>query len=140
MKPTIPQELIFKIFSWLPTKSLIHFKCIFKFCNSLVLESAFMGVHQCRSITHMDGKKFFIWQHKDYYTIEEKEEGKASCLRIENCSENLLYDHIICVNGLFCCSMKYEECVPIRNPSKKVVTYLPRFIVFAKIGYPGYFY
>ncbi|XP_060182909.1 putative F-box protein At1g19160 [Lycium barbarum] len=118
----------------------MHFKCVYKFCNSLVSESDFVDIHQCRSMIRTGGKKLFAWQDKDFYTIEGKEEGNASRLRIENFSESLLYNHIMCTNGLFCCSKKYEECVAICNPSTKVVRYLPRLKEFAKIDYPGYYY
>lgn len=139
-KSSILQELVFEIFSWLPTKSLMHFKCSFKIYSSLVLKSAFMDAHHFRSIIHTIEKKFFIWQNKIFYTTGEKKEGKASRLHIENFSENRLYDHIMCVSGLFFCLMKYVECVAICNSNIKVVTYLLRLKVFAKIGYPRYFF
>ncbi|KAG5629361.1 hypothetical protein H5410_001078 [Solanum commersonii] len=39
MKFSIPDEIMFEIFSWLPVKSLMCFKCVSGLCNSLIFES-----------------------------------------------------------------------------------------------------
>ncbi|WMV07530.1 hypothetical protein MTR67_000915 [Solanum verrucosum] len=39
MKFSIPDEIMFEIFSWLPVKSLMRFKCVSGLCNSLIFES-----------------------------------------------------------------------------------------------------
>ena len=42
---SISQESIFEIFSWLPSKSLMRFKCVSRLSNSIVSESDFVDIH-----------------------------------------------------------------------------------------------
>ncbi|KAH0683203.1 hypothetical protein KY289_020955 [Solanum tuberosum] len=67
------------------------------------------------------------------------EEGKVSPLHIDNFCEKLFYNYIMCVNGLFCCSMRNVDGVAICNPSTKVVRSLPRLKECPKIDYAEYF-
>lgn len=115
---SIPQEIIVEIFSWLPIESLMRFKCVSKFCNFLVSELDFVDIQQCRSMTRTSGIKFLVYQRTKLYTTEE---GKVPHLHIDNFCENVLFDWIMCTNGLFCCSMTSEDCVAICNPCTKVV-------------------
>ncbi|XP_055814646.1 putative F-box protein At1g20657 [Solanum dulcamara] len=75
-EPSIPQEIMFEIFSWLPIKSLMRFRCVSILCNSLVSESDFKDIHRCRSRTR---KKFFLYESESvFYSAEQKEDGKDS--------------------------------------------------------------
>lgn len=85
-KSSIPQDIIFQVFWWLPVKSLMRFRCVSRFCNFLVSESVFVDIHHCRSMIRTGGTKFDVCRNYRYahlYTIEQKEEGKASHLHIE---------------------------------------------------------
>ncbi|KAG5605027.1 hypothetical protein H5410_026519 [Solanum commersonii] len=42
---SIPRDITIQIFSWLPAKSLMRFRCISKFHNSIVLEPNFVYLH-----------------------------------------------------------------------------------------------
>ncbi|XP_060190879.1 putative F-box protein At1g32420 [Lycium barbarum] len=124
----IPQEIIFEIFSWLPAKSLTHFKCVTKFCNSLVSESNFVDIYECRSMTRPSGTKFFVRGGEAFYAVEQKEDGNTSLLRIENFDK--LYDRpgtncFEFVNGLFCFWKFLAQPVAISNPSTREVRFLP---------------
>ncbi|KAG4911946.1 hypothetical protein JHK82_052535 [Glycine max] len=41
-KQTLPRELLVEILSWLPVKSLLRFRCVFKASNSLSLHFMFV--------------------------------------------------------------------------------------------------
>ncbi|XP_019251060.1 PREDICTED: F-box protein At1g52490-like [Nicotiana attenuata] len=129
---SIPQEIIFEIFSNLPVKPLMRFRCVSKSCNSLIASnSIFHDIHQCRSMTRPGGTTFLVHERKAFYTIEQKEEdGKASLLRIEQFDKLYYYGcRIMCVDGLFCIWNRnaYEQpSVAIFNPSKKEVRILPK--------------
>nr|XP_009797613.1 PREDICTED: F-box protein At1g31080-like [Nicotiana sylvestris] len=47
---SIPREIIFEIFSWLPARSVMRFKCVARFCNSFISEANFVNIHARRSI------------------------------------------------------------------------------------------
>jgi len=71
---SIPHEIIFEIFSWLPVKSLMRFKCVSGLCNSLIFESAFLHIHRCRS----SGTKFLLHKWNSFYAVDLKEDGNIS--------------------------------------------------------------
>ncbi|XP_055818255.1 putative F-box protein At1g19160 [Solanum dulcamara] len=135
VKSSIPQDIIFNIFSTLSVKSLMRFKSVSKFCNSLISESVFVDIHQYRT----SKIKFIVRQRAKLYTIEAMEEQEVSPLHIDNFCGKLFYNHIMCVNNLLCCSMHHVERVAICNPSTKVVRTLPCLKEFSKIDYPEYF-
>ncbi|XP_060190350.1 putative F-box protein At1g32420 [Lycium barbarum] len=131
--PSIPQEIIFDIFSWLPVESLMRFKCISKSFNSLVSKSYFVDIHQCHSRTRT---KFLLheWdlvaERNFYYTIEQNEDGKASRLRIEDYLDGLnnfdmKRDPVECVNGLFLFWRMGRHPAVICNPNTREVRFLP---------------
>ncbi|KAK4729873.1 hypothetical protein R3W88_022861 [Solanum pinnatisectum] len=130
---SIPQEIMFAIFSWLPSDSLMHFKCVSRFCNSMVSESDFLDIHRCRS----GGIEFLLHGASAYYTAEEKkkkyEKASTSVLQVDgfdslyNCGPtDPVYSCLDCVNGLFC-SWDSSNMRPaaIFNPSTKEVRFLP---------------
>ncbi|MCD7446853.1 hypothetical protein HAX54_017915 [Datura stramonium] len=130
--PSIPQEIIFEIWSWLPAKSLMRFKCLTRFCNSLVSESDFVDIHSYHSMTRPGGKKFLLHGAGVYYTAEEKKDGKASVsvLQIERFDELNLhvpaYSCLNCVNGLFCIWGPLSvRPATIFNPSTRELRFLP---------------
>ncbi|KAK4707136.1 hypothetical protein R3W88_033275 [Solanum pinnatisectum] len=125
---SIPQEIMFEIFSWLPSNSLMRFKCVSKFCNSMVSDSAFLDIHKCHSVR----TKFLVHGEGVYYTAEEKKDGKASASVLQldtfnnhyNC--NPAYSRLNCVNGLFCGYESSYMQATIFNPSTKQVRFLPK--------------
>ncbi|XP_060200979.1 F-box protein At5g65850-like [Lycium barbarum] len=126
---SIPHEIIFEIFSWLPAKSLMRFKCISGFCNSLVSRSDFTDIHRCRSRTRPGGTKFFLHEDRAFYTAEQKEDGKdfAALLQIVSFDEIYpAYSRLDCVNGLFCIWVPASvEPAAIFNPGTREVRFLP---------------
>ncbi|KAF3635939.1 hypothetical protein FXO38_24413 [Capsicum annuum] len=78
VRGTIPEEIILEIFSWLPTKSLMRFKCVAKFCNSLVSASDYVDIHICHSMTRAGGTKLLLRGIGVYFTGEEKKDEKNS--------------------------------------------------------------
>uniref|UniRef100_A0A3Q7EVR2 Uncharacterized protein n=1 Tax=Solanum lycopersicum TaxID=4081 RepID=A0A3Q7EVR2_SOLLC len=124
----IPQEIMFEIFSWLPSNSLMRFKCVFTFCKSMLSESAFSDIRKC----HSGGTKFLLHGDEVYYTAEEKKDGKDSVSVLQIDPFNNLYNcvppysRLNCVNGLFCGSASsYMPPAAIFNPSTKQVRFLP---------------
>ncbi|KAF3652339.1 putative homeobox-leucine zipper protein ATHB-12-like [Capsicum annuum] len=107
INPSIPEEIIFEIVSWLPAKSLMHFKCDARFCNSIASESDFVDIHRCRSMTRPGGTKFLLHGIGVYCSGEERKYDKnnVSTLHIESFNE--LYHHcrFNCdnyINGVIC--------------------------------------
>ncbi|XP_059281437.1 putative F-box protein At1g32420 [Lycium ferocissimum] len=129
--PSIPQEIIFEIFSWLPVKSLMRFKCVIKFFNSLVSGSDFTDSYRCRSMTHHGGgTKLFFHEEKGFYMAEQKEDGKISVTLFQTEKLDGLHCYsgscLDCVNGLFC--VWEPICVrraAIFNPTTREVRFLP---------------
>ncbi|KAK4736884.1 hypothetical protein R3W88_000581 [Solanum pinnatisectum] len=133
MNPSIPQDIVIEIFSWLPTKSLMRFMCVTKFFNSLVFESNFMDIHRCRSLIRPGGKKLFLHGRKFYCTADlQKEDGKnsASILQIESFGELPFHIHVLSsVNDLFLIWQPFSvQSATILNPSTREVKFLPNLI------------
>ncbi|KAG5614126.1 hypothetical protein H5410_013950 [Solanum commersonii] len=124
----IPEEIIFEIFSQLPVKSLIRYRCISKFYNSLVSESDFVNLHHCRSMTRVGGRKYLMHQPEGFYTAELKEDGIGSFTHIEDFHTYSkyypTYYRSMCVNGLFCAWSDVQHVV-ICNASTREVRFLP---------------
>ncbi|KAG5597113.1 hypothetical protein H5410_038345 [Solanum commersonii] len=129
---SIPEEILFDIFSWLPVKSLMRFRCISQYFNSLVCEPYFVDIHQCHSrirtkllVRQWDlvGKRNF------YYTIEQNASHRR--VHIEDYFDGLtnvidLKGYFVeCVNGLFCFWSCISQVVVICNPSTRQVRFLP---------------
>ncbi|KAG5629446.1 hypothetical protein H5410_001163 [Solanum commersonii] len=94
---SIPDEIMFEIFSWLPVKSLMRFKCVSGLCNSLIFESAFLHIHRCRS----SGTKLLLHKWNSFYAVDLKEDGNISASLL--LTERLpTYSGWNCANGLFC--------------------------------------
>ncbi|XP_059296104.1 putative F-box protein At1g32420 [Lycium ferocissimum] len=139
---SIPQEIIFEIFSLLPIKSLMRFRCISKVYNSLVSETDFVSIHQSRSMTRTGGIKLLAREREGFYTIEQNEDGEASLLHIEYL--DVLDDYIgsrnlfECVNGLLCFSTWHQPAIII-NPSTREIRFLPKIDVnrycYCSLGY-----
>ncbi|XP_049387298.1 putative F-box protein At3g10240 [Solanum stenotomum] len=133
----IPQDITIQIFSWLPVKSLICFRCVSKFHNSIVLEPNFVDLHLSNYSKINGGDTKLIACVDDVcYAIEDhhdEEDGNATKYhQIDNFSK--LYDRIINFrldynyhfesdNGLFCIwDLKY---IAICNPATREVRFLP---------------
>ncbi|KAG5629447.1 hypothetical protein H5410_001164, partial [Solanum commersonii] len=118
---SIPHEIIFEIFSWLPVKSLMHFKCVSGLCNSLIFESDFLHIHRCCS----SRTNFLLHDGIFFYAADLKED--------ENISASLLlterlhtYSGLNCANSLLCVWEQYNgQPALILNPSTREVRFLP---------------
>ncbi|XP_059295249.1 putative F-box protein At1g32420 [Lycium ferocissimum] len=121
--PTIfSNDITVEIFSRLPVKSLLRFKCVSRFFNSLVSESYLMDIHRRRSrSTSRNEIKFFVPVSKGFYSMEMKEDGEVS-----TCNFDFLYDHLSYANGLFYFWVEQTEPVRIFNPGTREVRLLPR--------------
>ncbi|WMV07577.1 hypothetical protein MTR67_000962 [Solanum verrucosum] len=118
---SIPHEIIFEIFSWLPVKSLMRFKCVSGLCNSLIFESDFLHIHRCRS----SGTKFLLHKWNSFYAVDLKEDGNISTSLL--LTERLpTYSGLNCANGLFCVWELYNgQPALIFNLSTREVRFLP---------------
>nr|KYP50792.1 F-box protein At3g49450 family [Cajanus cajan] len=47
--PILPEELMVEVFSRVPVRDLIRFKCVSKWCCSLVVDPKFIKLHYQRS-------------------------------------------------------------------------------------------
>ncbi|PHT85261.1 hypothetical protein T459_07367 [Capsicum annuum] len=96
MKPSTKNPtIIVEIFSWLPVTSLMQFRCVSRFLNSLVSKSDFVDIHQCRSMTREGAIKLLVRKSEGFYILEQSENGKAS----RGNFDNLHYDHVMYLNG-----------------------------------------
>ncbi|XP_049405274.1 putative F-box protein At1g47790 [Solanum stenotomum] len=134
---SIPQDITIQIFSWLPVKSLMRFRCVSKFHSSIVLEPNFVDLHLSNYSKINRGETKLIACVDDVcYTIEDhhdEEDGNATKYhQIDNFSK--LYDriincrlaynyHIESDNGLFC--IWYLKYIAICNPATREVRFLP---------------
>ncbi|KAG5629549.1 hypothetical protein H5410_001266 [Solanum commersonii] len=122
MNPSIPEEIVIQIFTWFPVKSLMRFKCVTKFFNSLVFESYFMDIHTSQSMIRQSGTKYFL-DRKEFYEFGD---GKISASNLWSFDEFPFYipvgSDVSCVNGLFC----IQKPAAILNPSTGEVRYLPK--------------
>ncbi|WMV48310.1 hypothetical protein MTR67_041695 [Solanum verrucosum] len=118
--PIFPEEIIFEIFSWLPVKSLVQFRCVSKKIYSLMLESEFVDIHHRRSMIRDGGTKFLLRKIEGFYTIERNEDGKNY-----KWNPNNRYDYVMYANGLFCMWKDNVETPRIWNPSTREVIRLP---------------
>ncbi|KAK4736984.1 hypothetical protein R3W88_000681 [Solanum pinnatisectum] len=116
MNLSIHEEIIFEILTWLPVESLLRFKCIIKFCKSLVSESVFMNIHSCRSMSCPGGTKFFLRERESFFcTVEQREDEKDSAPFLQIARFNdldvhvLAYSQMNCINGLFYCLLIYTR-------------------------------
>ncbi|KAK4733870.1 hypothetical protein R3W88_008131 [Solanum pinnatisectum] len=58
--------------------SLMHFRCVSKLFDALVLDSDFTHVHHLHSMTRDGGKKFLIGKAEDIYVVDLNKEGNTS--------------------------------------------------------------
>ncbi|XP_015160935.1 putative F-box protein At1g47730 [Solanum tuberosum] len=133
MNISIPEEIIFEIFTWLPVESLLRFKCITKICKSLVSESVFVNIHTCRSMSRPGGTKFFLRGRESIFcTVGQREDEKDSAPFLQIARFNdldvhvLAYSQMNCINGLFCIWDPLSiRPAAIFNPSTREVRFLP---------------
>ncbi|XP_049394361.1 putative F-box protein At4g38870 [Solanum stenotomum] len=124
-KVSIPDEIMFEIFSWLPVKSLMRFKCVSKLCNSLVFESGFVDMHRCHSMTR-PGTKLFLHERKAFYWVEQ-EKGRNMSASLFQFTEPTNKSRMNCANGLFCVwQPSTVRSAVIFNPGTREVRSLPR--------------
>lgn len=102
--------------------SLMRFRCISKFFNTLVLDADFIYVHHQRSMIRNGGTKFLMTDIKDLYEIELNKDGKTSRWKF-NCHGQ--YFNGLCVNGVYCIWNDFNEFVRIFNPSRRKIILLP---------------
>ncbi|MCD7461291.1 hypothetical protein HAX54_045828 [Datura stramonium] len=124
-KSSIPEDIICDIFSRLPVKSLMRFKCLSKFYNYLTLDPSFIDIHHNHSISHSHKTKFLACSWDGIYTIDHKVEHKeATVLRIEEL-DGIKYPRVDYVNGLFFLWSTKMHPLAIYNPATRIVKYLP---------------
>ncbi|KAK4724465.1 hypothetical protein R3W88_027244 [Solanum pinnatisectum] len=131
---SIPQDITIQIFSCLPAKSLMRFKCVSKFYNTIVLKPYFADI---RSSNYskingcLDGDFDGL-----FYSIEEDGNATKSCQldnfdklcpHIDRISNYFGYD-----NGLFC--TWEEKYIAIFNPATGEVRYLPYLKCFDDVS------
>ncbi|KAK4733595.1 hypothetical protein R3W88_007856 [Solanum pinnatisectum] len=145
---SIPQDITIQIFLCLPAKSLMRFKCVSKFYNTIVLEPYFVEIRSSnyskinRVIECLGGVFYFVEIRSSnyskinrvieclggvFYSIEEDGNATKSyqldnfdklCHHFDRVSNCFGYD-----NGLFC--TWDEKYISIFNPAIGEVRYLP---------------
>ncbi|KAK4707871.1 hypothetical protein R3W88_028796 [Solanum pinnatisectum] len=58
----VPQEILVNILSRLPVRSLVRFKCVSKFCSTLISDPYFTKKHLNRARNDQDSQKLLIYQ------------------------------------------------------------------------------
>ncbi|KAK4733230.1 hypothetical protein R3W88_007491 [Solanum pinnatisectum] len=132
---SIPQDITIQIFSCLPAKSLMRFKCVSKFYNTIVLEPYFVDI---RSSNYSKINRVIGCLDGDFYSIEEDGNATKSyhqldnfdklCPHIDRISNCFGYD-----NGLFC--TWDEKYIAIFNPATGEVRYRPYLKCFDDVWY-----
>nr|GLL34055.1 putative F-box protein At3g10240 isoform X1 [Ipomoea trifida] len=105
-----PQDILYEIFSRLPLKFIVRFRCVSKFFYSLTNNSFFADVHQNRSLTYPGTRILLRVPSKTcqqiFYTVNliEENHGKLQAERVRymdrQCFHNLI--HLRSTNGLIC--------------------------------------
>uniref|UniRef100_M1DGX6 F-box protein n=1 Tax=Solanum tuberosum TaxID=4113 RepID=M1DGX6_SOLTU len=140
---SIPDDITIQIFSWLPVTSLMRYRCVSKFYNTIVLEPNFVDLHSSNycKINRGDTKLITCINGVCYSIEKHDEDGKATKFyQIENFSK--LYNHINISynyrlyfdydNGLFC--IWDMQNIAISNPSTGEVRCLPYLKCFDVSG------
>ena len=65
MSDHIPQEVIVKILSQLPVKSLIRFRCVFRTWFSLICCHDFITLHHSRALSNAQNSPYLLFRHYD---------------------------------------------------------------------------
>ncbi|MCD7461289.1 hypothetical protein HAX54_045826 [Datura stramonium] len=139
-KFSIPNDIMYGIFSWLPYKSLTRFKCLSKFYDSLVSDSSFINIHHAHSVSRPGNMKLVALFHPDrmelgahsedgnrFCTIYQKssaEHKKTTVVRIEEL-DGIKFPRFDYVNGLFCLWNRNVHPPAIYNPTTSKLRYLP---------------
>ncbi|CAN4124709.1 unnamed protein product [Withania somnifera] len=126
-KSSMPEEIIYAIFSTLPVNSLMRFKCLSKFYNSLVSNPSFVDIHHGLSISHLDNMKFLARSTDGNfsYTIDQKAEQEKSIVILIDELDGIRYRRFDYVNGLFCLWSTKDHPPAIYNPTTRRIRYLP---------------
>ncbi|KAJ0985487.1 hypothetical protein J5N97_003843 [Dioscorea zingiberensis] len=119
--PTFNQDMMLEIFSWLPVKSLLRFKCSCKTLQALISNPYFIHLHSCRS-PHSSINGFFIDDPNSSSTFISLSNGAG--IAAEKRMNSILHS----CNGLLCCSKAGSESQNyfICNPATKECIQLPQ--------------
>ncbi|KAJ0096192.1 hypothetical protein Patl1_16562 [Pistacia atlantica] len=121
---SIPPDIIFDIFARLPFKSLIRFRCVSKFCYSIITNASFPNLHAIHfpfkplgllitcPTTLQTGQRFFSLDFDG---------GTAVDLLTVSPGFSRYFTHS--VNGLVC--MDFGLCATICNPSMRQAVDVP---------------
>lgn len=78
---------------------LMHFRCVFKFFDALMLDSDFTHVHYLSFMTHDSGTKFLIGKTENQYDVDLNETVNKSRWNFDYYDQ---YFHGTFVNGSYC--------------------------------------
>lgn len=131
---SLPQDILHQIFTRLPVKSIVRFKCVSKFFNSLISDPFFIDEHhRNQSLTYPGTSILLCIPSKTcqqiFYTanITEENQGKLQANRVQyldrQCFHNLV--HLTSANGLICLS-NHDGDIAICNLSTRQHISLPR--------------
>ncbi|KAK4715329.1 hypothetical protein R3W88_013667 [Solanum pinnatisectum] len=107
-KSSISQDILYEIFFRHPDKSFTRFKCVSKFCNSLVL----FKIYTIKQKSIISDKSNLIRQ------LEERIDGKCSAHLIKELN-SFPYHKIDYIEGLFCLWNSSQLPPIIFNPSTR---------------------
>ncbi|XP_049405427.1 putative F-box protein At3g10240 [Solanum stenotomum] len=123
-KSSISQDILYEIFSRLPDKSFTRFKCVSKFCNSLVSFKVLAWTYPQKKFYTIK-QKSMISNESNLIRPEERIDEKGSAHLIKELN-SFPYHKIDYMEGLFCLWNSSQSLPPIIfNPSTRKVTYLP---------------
>ncbi|XP_059630516.1 F-box/kelch-repeat protein At3g06240-like [Cornus florida] len=129
LNQNLPEEIELDIFSRLPVKSLLQFRCISKPCQSLISDPYFFKFHLNRSLFSKNCRKVFLSsfppQSIDYESLLDNNKNALLELDCPLWSRKSNVSIIGSCNGLICYVVDKFKVI-IYNPSTRVSKELPK--------------
>ncbi|XP_019149925.1 PREDICTED: F-box only protein 8-like isoform X2 [Ipomoea nil] len=130
---SLPQDILYEIFTRLSVKSIVRFRCVSKFCYSLVNNSFFADVHRNRSLTCPGTSILLRLPSKTcqqvFYIVNLTEEnhGKLQAHRVRYMDQQCFHNrvHLRCTKGLICLANDDGDAA-VCNPIIRQHVSLPR--------------
>jgi F-box interacting protein len=132
----VPDDVVYDILSWLPVKSLMRYRCVSKYCNSIITDPIFITIHNDRANSLLSHKN----KNNGYLLYSAKRHNHSSCNELytfvynkdrtltEISSFQIPLSHTLIVdscNGMFFLSNYRKNLLYLWNPSIRKFKMLP---------------
>ncbi|XP_021274992.1 F-box/kelch-repeat protein At3g23880-like [Herrania umbratica] len=103
MKEKLPLEIVENIFTRLPVKSLLRFRCVCKSCNSFIKSSTFIAAHLSQSIVATKNRALLLLSYGPQRNYEIHTTTKETVIKVQDLDSSFSHCRLIgCCHGLIC--------------------------------------